>query len=129
MKKFTKNVLSLIGLGTVIGSAFVYLKDKGYITVSNGRDDEDYDDFSGEEENAEDERTYVNIDTDAMKKKAMEVATEVATEIKDKAEDVYDDAKKKAGDTASSIANALEKAWYEAGEQAEKVEEFFHDEE
>lgn len=128
MKKFTKSVLSLIGLGTIIGGAFVYLKDKGYITVSSGNDDEDYDDFSDEAYKEETERTYIHVDTDAMKKKAKEVASEVAEDIKDKAEDVYDDARKKAGDAASNIANALEKAWYEAGEQAEKVEEFFNDE-
>lgn len=127
MKKFTKFLLSLIGLGTVVGGAFYYLKEKGYITVSRGEEDEDYDDFL-EDENDCPERTYINVDTEAMAEKAKEVAQEIADEIKDKAEDAYDGAKKLAGNAANNIAGALEKAWYEAGDQVEKVEEFFNDE-
>ena len=44
MKKFAKFMFTLIGIGTVVGGAFVYLKEKGYITVTSGREDEDYDD-------------------------------------------------------------------------------------
>lgn len=127
MKKFTKFVLTLIGLGTVIGGAFVYLKEKGYITVSKGGEDEDYDDFSAPDEESA-ERTYINVDTEAMAEKAKEVYQDLAGEIKDKAEDAYDGAKKLAGNAADAIATSLEKAWYEVGEQTEKVEEFFNDE-
>ncbi len=150
MKKFMKFMLRLIGLGAIIGGVFAYLKNKGYITISISNEDEDYDDFSSIDTEGT-ERTYINVDTDAMKSKAKEmahdvklkasvlaekahhVAEDIAEEIKDKAEDVYDEAKKKAKDATSNIANALEKAWYEAedtvDDTVEKVEEFFNDEE
>ena len=149
MKKFLKFMLRLIGLGAIIGGAFAYLKKKGYITVSTGNEDEDYDDFSSIDTEGT-ERTYINVDTEAMKTKAKEMAQdvktkasefagkaqdaaeEIAEEIKDKAEDAYDEAKKKAKDASANIANALEKAWYGAEdtveETVEKVEEFFNDE-
>lgn len=127
MKKLTKFLLTLIGLGTVIGAAFVYLKEKGYITVTSGGEDEDYDDFSAPDEEYSD-RTYINVNTEAMASKAKEVYQDVASEIKDKAEDAYDEAKKMAGNAKDAIANTLEKAWYEVGDQVEKVEEFFNDE-
>ena len=156
MKKFTKCVLRLVGLGAVVGGTFAYLQKKGYVTVSKGSEDEDYDDFSCTDCECG-ERTYIHVDTDAMKEKAKEVAQEMkekaseiketykeqsmelkekaqdkaedwAEELKDKAEDAYDGAKKMAGAAANNVAGAIEKAWYEAGEQVEKVEEFFNDE-
>lgn len=156
MKKFTKCVIKLAALGAAVGGAFVYLKNKGYITVSTGHEDEDYDDFSCPDSEGS-ERTYINVDTDAMKAKAKEMAQgvkakasdiactckekttefaekaqdaceDLAEEIKDKAEDAYDEAKKMAGTAKDNIASSIEKAWYHAGEQAEKVEEFFNDE-
>ena len=127
MKKFTKFILTLIGLGTVIGGAFVYLKDKGYITVTSGGEDEDYDDFSTlDEEN--NHRTYINVDTEGLKKRAKEIYQNVKSEVKDKAEDAYVGAKRMANDAAGALANSLEKAWYEAGDKIEEVEEFFDEE-
>ena len=127
MKKFINFILRLIGLGVVIGGAFAYLKSKGYITISTGNEDEDYDDFSNVDTEST-ERTYINVDTDAMKSKAKELAKDV----KDKAEDAYDEAKEKVKDASKTIAHALEKAWYEAEDTVEdtveKVEEFFNDE-
>lgn len=127
MKKFTKCALRLIGLGAIAGGTFAYLKKKGYITVTTGSEDEDYDDFSSPDTEGT-ERTYVNVDTEAMKEKAKEMAQDLAEEIKDKAEDAYDEAKKMAGNAASNMANALEKAWYNAEDKVEQVEEFFNDE-
>ena len=49
-------------------------------------------------------------------------------EIKDKAEDAYDEAKQMASNAKENIASSIEKAWYQASEQGEKVEEFFNDE-
>lgn len=127
MKKFTKFILTLIGLGTVIGGAFVYLKDKGYITVTSGGEDEDYDDFSTlDEEN--NHRTYINVDTEGLKKRAKELFQNVKSEVKGKAEDAYVGAKRMANDAAGALANSLEKAWYEAGDKIEEVEEFFDEE-
>lgn len=121
MKKFTKFVLRLIAVGAAIGGIFAYLKKKGYITVSTDNEDEDYDDFSSIDTEGN-ERTYINVDTEAMKSKAKEVA-----------QDAYDDAKEKVKDASKNIANVLEKAWYEAENTmentVEKVEEFFNDEE
>lgn len=156
MKKMTKCILKIAALGVAVGGAFAYLKNKGYITVSTGHEDEDYDDFSCPD-NEGSERTYINVDTEAMKAKAKEMAQDVKTkacdfadackekttefagkaqdaaediaeEIKDKAEDVYDEAKKMANTAKDNIASSIEKAWYHAGDQAEKVEEFFNDE-
>ena len=150
MKKFTKFMFRVISLGAILGGAFAYLKSKGYITVSVGSEDDDYDDFSYEEtENIS--RRYINVDTDAMKAKAKEMAGDVkskavelagkahdvaedfADEIKEVAEDVYDEAKEKVKDASKNLANVLEKVWYEAEETVEdtveKVEEFFNDEE
>ena len=127
MKKLMKCLLTLIGLGTVIGAAFVWLKNKGFITVTTGSEDEDYDDFSSVD-TEESERTYVNVDTSAMKEKAKEVAQDLKEEIMDKAEDAYDGAKKMAKDASENIANAIEKAYYGAEGTIEKVEEFFNDE-
>ena len=109
MKKLCDFILRLIGLGVVIGGAFAYLKNKGYITVSNDNEDEDYDDFSTVDSEGS-ERTYINVDTEALKAKA----------------------KEKVKDASKCIAHALEKVWYEAEdtveETVEKVEEFFNDE-
>lgn len=128
MKKFMKFILTLIGLGTVIGGAFVYLKEKGYITVTSGGEDEDYDDFSTLEEEGNN-RTYINVDTEGLKARAKEIYQNVKGEVKDKAEDAYESAKKMANNAAGTIANSLEKAWYEAGDKVEEVEEFFSEEE
>lgn len=121
MKKFFKFMLRLISIGAVIGGVFAYLKSKGYITVSTGNSDEDYDDFSPIDTEGT-ERTYINVNTEAMKSKAKEMA-----------QDVYDEAKKKVKDASGNIAEAFEKAWYEAEntveDTVEKVEEFFNDEE
>ncbi len=136
MKKLFKFMFTLIGIGTAAGAAFVWLKNRGFITVTTGTEDEDYDDFLADE--AEDnERSYINVDTQAMKEKAKEVAQELKEEIKDKAEAAYDEAKKMAKDASKNIANTVEKVWYEAEDTAEmveekieeKVEEFFNDEE
>ncbi len=156
MKKVTKCILKIAALGVAAGGAFAYLKNKGYITVSTGHEDEDYDDFSCPDSGCS-ERTYINVDTDALKAKAKEMAQEakskagdfacackekttefaekaqdvaedLAEEIKDKAEDAYDEAKKMANTAKENIASSIEKAWYNTGEQTEKVEEFFNDE-
>lgn len=127
MKKLCKFIFRLIGLGAIIGGAFAYLKNKGYITVSSGNGDDDYDDFSSADTESN-ERTYIHVDTEAMKSKAKEMAKDV----KDKAEDVYEEAKEKVKDASQNIAQALEKVWYEAedtvDDTVEKVEEFFNDE-
>ena len=82
MKKLCKFILRLIGLGAIIGGVFAYLKSKGYITVSTGNEDEDYDDFSSVDTEGN-ERTYINVNTDAMKSKAKEMAQD----MKDMAEE------------------------------------------
>ncbi len=132
MKKFIKFVFTLIGIGTAVAGAFVWLKNRGFITITTGTEDEDYDDFLADETD-ETERSYINVDTKAMKEKAKEMAQELKEEIKDKAEAAYDEAKKMAKDASKSIADTVEKVWYEAEETAEiveeKVEEFFNDEE
>lgn len=125
MKKITKCVLKIAALGAAMGGAFAYLKNKGYITVTKGHEDEDLDDFSTPDSGYA-ERTYIHVDTNAMKEKAKEMVEDFKEDIKDKAEDAYDEAKKMAGTAAANVANAVEKAWYET---EEKVEEFFNDEE
>lgn len=127
MKKFTKFILTLIGIGTVIGGAFVYLKDKGYITVTSDGEDEDYDDFSTLEEEGN-HRTYINVDTEGLKARAKEIYQNVKGEVKDKAEDAYAGAKRMVNNAAGSVANSLEKVWYEANDKVEEVEEFFSEE-
>lgn len=138
MKKVTKCLLKITALGAVLGGTFAYLKNKGYITVSHIHNDEDYDDFSCPDHECG-SRTYIHVDTDAMKHKAKEVAQDVKEkaqnmaedlmdEIKDKAEDAYDEAKQMASNAKENIASSIEKAWYQASEQGEKVEEFFNDE-
>ena len=124
MKKLLKCFLKLAALGAAIGGAFAYLKKKGYIQVTTGNDDEDLDDFSCPDSECT-ERTYIHVDTEAIKEKA----EEIAEEIKEKAEDAYDEAKKMAGNAAAIVAHAVEKVWYKAEAQVEKVEEFFNDEE
>lgn len=124
MKKFTKFILTLIGIGTVIGGAFVYLKDKGYITVTSGGEDEDYDDFSTLDEE-DTHRTYIKVDTEGLKARAKEIYENVRGEVKDKAEDAYAGAKRMVSDAKDSVANSLEKAWYKANDKVEEVEEFF----
>jgi len=116
MKKFTKCIIRLVGAGAVLGGTFAYLKKKGYITVTTGNGDEDYDNFSAH--CTETERTYVNVDTEAIKEKAKEVAKEVKDKTMEKAESA-----------ASNVADAVEKAWYKAEDAVEEVEEFFNDEE
>ena len=120
MKKLLKCFLKLAALGAAIGGAFAYLKKKGYIQVTTGNDDEDLDDFSCPDSECT-ERTYIHVDTEAMKEKA--------EEIKEKAEGAYDEAKKMADTAAANVVHAVEKAWYKAEDQVEKVEEFFNDEE
>ena len=127
MKKFTKFILTLIGIGTVIGGAFVYLKEKGYITVTSGGEDEDYDDFSNLEEEGS-HRTYINVDTEGLKARAKEIYQNVKGEVRDKAEDAYAGAKRMVNDAKDSVANSLEKAWYKASDKVEEVEEFFTEE-
>lgn len=117
MKKLMKFLLKLAAVGAAIGGVFAYLKKKGYISVTTDHADEDLDDFSTPDEEGT-ERTYINIDTDAMKEKAKEMA-----------QDAYDEAKKMADAAASNVADAVEKVWYKAEDTVEKVEEFFNDEE
>ena len=124
MKKLFKYFLKLAALGAALGGAFAYLKKKGYISVTIGSADEDLDDFSCPDSDCP-ERTYIHVDTEAMKEKA----EEIKEEIKEKAEDAYDEAKKMAGNAAANVAHAVEKAWYKAEDQVEKIEEFFNDEE
>lgn len=124
MKKLLKCFLKLVAIGAAIGGALAYLKKKGYISVTIGNADEDLDDFSCPDSECT-ERTYIHVDTEAMKEKA----EEIAEEIKEKAEDAYDEAKKMAGSAAANVAHAVEKVWYKAEDQVEKVEEFFNDEE
>lgn len=146
MKKFTKCLLKLTAVCAVAGGAFSYLKKQGYIRVVSDETDDDLDNFS-EHDTESEERTYVHVDTQAMKEKAKEMAQdvkekaeEVAQDVKakaeewadiaqDKAEDAYEDAKKAAETAAAHVATAVEKAWYEAEDTVEKVEEFFNDEE
>lgn len=131
MKKFFKFLFRIITLGAALGAAFAYLKSKGYITVSTNNEDEDYDDFSSVDTEGT-ERTYINVDTNAMKAKAKEMAMDMKVKATEFAEDVYDEAKEKVKDASQNIAHALEKAWYEAEDTVEdtveKVEEFFNDE-
>ena len=151
MKKSMKCLLKLAAVGAAIGGAFAYLKNKGYISVTTGHEDEDLDDFSSPD-SAGTERTYINVDTYAMKAKAKEMAQDVKTkasewagkaqemasewtekaqdkaediaeDIMDKAEDAYDEAKKAAGNVAANVANAVEKAWYETEEKVEDTVE------
>lgn len=146
MKKFTKCLFKIAAIGAVAGGAFSYLKKHGYIQVITDETDEDLDNFS-EEDTSDAKRTYIHVDTESMKTKAKEMAQDVKTkaeewadiaqekagdiaeELKDKAEDAYEDAKKMAGTAAENVASAVEKAWYEAEDTVEKVEEFFNDEE
>jgi len=127
MKKFTKFILTLIGIGTVIGGAFVYLKEKGYITVTSAGEDEDYDDFSYEEEEGNN-RTYIRVDTEGLKTRAKEIYQNVKSEVKTKAEDAYAGAKRMVDGAKDSVASSIEKVWYEATDKAEEVEEFFSEE-
>ena len=128
MKKFTKFMLTLIGIGTVIGGAFVYLKDKGYITVTSGGEDEDYDDFSTVEED-DNHRTYIKVDTEGLKTRAKEIYENVKGGVKDKAEDAYEGAKRMVSDAKDSVASSIEKAWYKAADKVEDVEEFLTEDE
>ena len=128
MKKFMKFILTLIGIGTVIGGAFVYLKEKGYITVTSGGEDEDYDDFSDLEEEGG-RRTYINVDTESLKARAKEVYTNVKAGVKDKAGDAMEGAKKMMSNASDVVASSIEKAWYKATDKVEDVEEFFNEDE
>ena len=128
MKKFAKFMFTLIGIGTVVGGAFVYLKEKGYITVTSGREDEDYDDFSTMEEEGN-HRTYINVDTEGLKQRAKEIFENVKGGVKDKAGDAYEGAKRMMSDASDAVASSIEKAWYKAADKVEDVEEFFTEEE
>lgn len=121
MKKLTKFVFRTIGLGTVLGGAFVYLKEKGYITITKTSEDEDYDDFSCPDQEGV-ERTYIKVDTQAMKDKAKDVAkgvkekaAEFAENCKDKTSSFTEKAQDAAEDAAEEIADKAE----ELGEKAE----------
>ncbi len=156
--KIGKFLLGTVAAGVALGGAFLYLKDKGYINV-NGKPntDEDFDDLDDldalegfDEESccegccSDSPRTYVYVDTKALKEKA----TEIAHDVKGKAGSLYEDAKKIAGTATDSMAHAVEKAWYSAdssktaedeevteevptSEEVEEtvVDEFFNDEE
>ncbi len=156
MKKCMKFFLKLAAIGAFLGGIFAYLKSKGFITITTEHGDEDYDDFSCPD-NEGSERTYIHVDTEAMKARAKEMAQDMKVkaggladacmektvgfaekaqdtaeewvgELKDKAEDAYDEAKKMANTAKDNIAATIEKAWYNVEDKAEKVEEFFHDE-
>lgn len=138
MKKLMKCLLKLAAVSAAIGGAFAYLKKKGYISVTIGHEDEDLDDFSFPDTEGT-ERTYINVDTEAMKAKAKEMAQDVkskatqwAEKAQEKASEWTEKAQDKAEDIAEDVADAVEKAWYETEEKVEdtveKVEEFFNDE-
>ena len=138
MKKLMKCLLKLAAVGAAIGGVFAYLKKKGYISVTIGHEDEDLDDFSSPDTEGT-ERTYINVDTEAMKAKAKEMAQDVKTKAtewagkaQEKASEWTEKAQDKAENIAEDMADAVEKAWYKTEEKVEdtveKVEEFFNDE-
>ncbi|MFI3238028.1 MAG: hypothetical protein R3Y47_08345 [Lachnospiraceae bacterium] len=135
--KLGKFLLGATAVGAAIGGAAIYLKEKGYVTFNFDQPCCCGDDCDCDSENAS--REYIHVDTQAMKEKA----TDLAKDAKDKAETMYGDAKKVAEKAADNLATKVEKTWYEAPEKvaefktsvshaakdsADKVEDFFNDE-
>ncbi|MCD7752692.1 MAG: hypothetical protein LUI10_13320 [Lachnospiraceae bacterium] len=139
MKKKSHFLLKLTAATAAVCGVYLYLKDKGYITVKVNHD-ADTAGMSAEEPNTEEEKSYVTIDSSNLMEKAKEVVndvkkktTEVAGDACDKTMEWVKTAKDTAADAAEEAAqkaaDSIEKAWYSTQETVEKVEPFFDDEE
>ncbi len=139
MKKNSHFLLKLTAAAAAVCGVYLYLKDKGYITVKVNHD-ADTADANTKEAEPEGEKSYVTIDSSNLVEKAKEVvsdvrekATEVAGDACDKTMEWVKTAKDTAADAAEEAAqkaaDSIEKAWYSTQETVEKVEPFFDDEE
>ncbi len=139
MKKNGHFLLKLTAVGAAVCGIYLYLKDKGYVTVkvNNGANSTNENADSPE---ADSEKSYVTIDSTNLVEKAKEVAddvkkktAEVAGDACDKTIEFVKNAKGAATDAAEEAAqkaaDSIEKAWYSTQETAEKVEPFFDEEE
>lgn len=139
MKKKSHFLLKLTAATAAVCGVYLYLKDKGYITVKVNHDTAAADE-SAKGPETEDEKSYVTIDSSNLVEKAKEVVndvkkktTEVAGDACDKTMEWVKTAKDTAADAAEEAAqkaaDSIEKAWYSTQETVEKVEPFFDDEE
>ncbi|MCD7863184.1 MAG: hypothetical protein LUG61_06655 [Lachnospiraceae bacterium] len=139
MKKKNHFLLKLTAATAAVCGVYLYLKDKGYITVKVNHDADSANQCTKEPETGED-KSYVTIDSSNLVEKAKEVVndvkkktTEVAGDACDKTKEWVKTAKDSATDAAEEAAqkaaDSIEKAWYSTQETVEKVEPFFDDEE
>ena len=106
-KKFGKFLLGMAALGGAAAAAYYYLQKKDAVDVTPENDDEDYDDFSDELEEAP-ARNYVQLN-----KEVVTVPVEEET----------------AADAVAEIAeDAVEEIVEIVEETADAVEEFFDEE-
>ena len=138
MKKKSHFILKLTAATAAVCGVYLYLKDKGYITVKVNPDT-DNTDANTKEPETEEEKSYITIDSSNLVEKAKEVvsdvskkATEVAGDACDRTMEWVKTAKDTAADAAEEAAqkaaDSIEKAWYSTQETVEKVEPFFDDE-
>ena len=133
MGKFGKFVF-LSAVSAAVGAAtYCYLQENKYPIKKTVEEDDDFDDFSDEDlekefagEGASQERSYVNITPE----KVQETAKKVASEAKDIASFAYANAKDLLHDAKEGFQKYMNESAQTdfAGNTAEKVEEFFDDE-
>ncbi|MCD8327230.1 MAG: hypothetical protein LUC90_11305 [Lachnospiraceae bacterium] len=139
MKKNGHFLLKLTAVGAAVCGIYLYLKDKGYVTVKVNHDADPANEDADSPE-ADSEKSYVTIDSTNLVEKAKEVAddvrkktVEVANDACDKTKELVKNARDAASDAAEEAAqkaaDSIEKAWYSTQETADKVEAFFDEDE
>ncbi len=138
MKKKSHFLLKFTAATAAVCGVYLYLKDKGYVTVKINNHDADSTDTFAEQPTVQEEKTCVTIDSSNLVEKAKEVVndvkkktTEVAGDACDRTMEWVKNAKDTAADVAEEAAqkaaDSIEKAWYSTQETVEKVEPFFDD--
>ena len=111
-KKLGKFLLGMAAIGGAAAAAYYYLQKKDAVDVTPENDDEDYDDFSDELEEAP-ARNYVQLNKEVVTVPVEEEAVEEET----------------AADAVAEIAeDAVEEIVEIVEETADAVEEFFDEE-
>ncbi|MCD8129757.1 MAG: hypothetical protein LUE16_00515 [Lachnospiraceae bacterium] len=139
MKKNGHFLLKLTAVGAAVCGIYLYLKDKGYVTVRVNNDAGSTNENADSPE-ADSGKSYVTIDSANLVEKAKEVAddvkkktAEVVGDACDKTRELMENARDAAADAAEEAAqkaaDSIEKAWYSTQETAEKVEPFFDEDE
>ena len=122
-KKLGKLFLFSAAVGAVAGSAYYYLQHRDSIVKSDvpSEEDDDFDDFS-EDLDEEPERSYVDLDFDAIKAEFTQKASGVAEKVLEKTADCLSAAAGKISETAKALDHAIN------APAAPSTEEFFDDE-